>query len=238
MFILQFEAGLNAIEVKMTLEEIRTAVRNILKEWEEDAGTLLPSNDTILDSYINWATEDVVIDLIPFMPEVFLSSEDVSLIDGTKGYLLSAEWLRIHCVQKNVSGSAPEVIEYINVDQRQEKEDVDEEDEMPEGWYLEGDQINFTPTPSISDGYGQASIKVWIIRPEVASMASGGPTRIPRIAHKLIVLRTAGLIAKMNESEAIQPILALYKLELDMVVKIYSKRVHYLSKEIPLIKEV
>ena len=69
-------------------------------------------------------------------------------------------------------------------------------------------------------------------------MVAGGPAYIPRIGHKLIVLRAAALIAKMNESDAIAGVLGLYRMELEKVVSIYSKRIKYLSKEAPPAKEV
>jgi len=128
------------------------------------------------------------------------------------------------------------VFEKIDVDQREEKgELVGTEDAAPEAYYLKGDKIYFVPTPSTAVvNYAKA----WIIIPEVETMVASGPALIPRIGHKLIVLRAAALIAKMNESEAIAGVLGLYRMELDKVVSIYSKRVHYLSKETPLKKEV
>ena len=220
----------------MTLAEIRTAVRNITKEWQTDTGTLLPADNVILDNYINWATEDVVVDLVPFMPEVFLYSETISLVASTGGYNLTQEFLRIYCIQREVSGSAPIVFEKINVDQREEKgELVGTETAAPEAYYLKGDKIYFVPTPSTSvANYARA----FIIVPEVASMVAGGPAYIPRIGHKLIVLRAAVLIAKMNDSDAITGVLGLYRMELEKVMSIYSKRVQYLSKEKPSAKEV
>ena len=177
----------------MTLAQIRKAIRDITKEWETDTGTLLPSDNVILDNYINWATEDVVVDLVPHMPEVFLFSETITLAASTGGYNLTQEWLQVYCIQREVSGSAPIVFEKINVDQREEKgELVGTENAAPEAWYLKGDKIYFVPTPSTNvANYARA----FIIVPEVATMVAGGPAYIPRIGHKLIVLRAAALIA-------------------------------------------
>lgn len=203
----------------MTLEEIRTAVRNLCKEWEEDSGTLFPSNDTLLDFYINWACEDVVLDLVEFMPEDFLTSEDISLVADDFDYDLTAEWLMLWSLQRKVTDKSYRDIPYIPVNDRPDY--VGETAEDPVGFFLKGTTIIFVPTPSAAKtDYARA----WIVVPEVASMAATGPVYIPRMAHRLILLDAAILIGYMNDRE-IGNIAALYKLQHKRVIDSLTNRV-------------
>lgn len=203
----------------MTLAEIRTGVRNIIKEWETDSGTLLPSSNTILDFYINWAAEDVVMDLVEFMPEDFLTYEDISLAVNDNDYDLTAEWLQIWCMQKNVTDETFQTIPYLGV---QERNDVSGETaDEPDGWFLKGTTIIFWPTPSaVKTDYARC----WIVVPEAAAMVDAGPSYIPRMAHKLIVLEAAMLIGYMNDRDIAGPV-ALYKIQHERVKDSLTNRV-------------
>ena len=209
----------------MTLAEIRTGVRNITKEWSTDAGTLLPSDNTILDMLINWAAEDVVLDLVSVVSDiqsVFLGSEDISLKANTANYTTTAEWLQIYCIQRNVTGDNPEIIPYITVDERLGLTYVGETAVDPEGFYLKGKTIYFVPTPSTAK---TSYATVWFIQPEAISIPTDGPAYIPRIAHKLIVLRTAILISKMNDQADIGGLAALYQNMLEKITDVLGYRV-------------
>ena len=209
----------------MILAEIRTGVRNITKEWSTDAGTLLPSDNTILDMLISWAAEDVVLDLVSVVSDlqsVFLGSENITLIASQANYSLTAEWLQIYCIQRNVTNENPEIIPYIPVDEKLRVMYIGETAVDPEGFYLVGSTIYFVPTPSTAK---TSYATVWFIRPEAATIPTAGPTYIPRIAHKLIVLRTAILISKMNDQADIGGLAALYQNMLDRVTDVLGYRV-------------
>lgn len=202
----------------MTLEEIRTATRNLTREWEEDSGTLFPSNDTLLDFYINWATEDVVLDLVEFMPEDFLTYEDISITAaGGAEYDLTAEWINIWAMQRKIADRSYELIPYTPVINRDDYDGETADD--PEGWFLKGTTIVFWPTPSAT-----RTARCWIVIPEVASMVSAGPTYIPRMAHKLIPLEAAILIGYMNDRD-VGHIVALYKIQHDRVKNSLTNRI-------------
>lgn len=205
----------------MTLAEIRQTVRDVLKEAETDAGTLLPTGNLLLDRFINWGTEEVVLDLVPHMQEVFLTSENISLVANQSDYDLTAEWIRIWCIVKNVSGSSPRPIRYIDRDDIAYKMYVGQTAEHPARFTLTGDSITFVPTPSTAKtNYATA----WVIATEVASMVATGPAYIPRMAHKLIPLKTVILISKMNEYD-LSGAVALYSMLLDRVIENYAYRI-------------
>jgi len=202
----------------MTLAELRTALRNITKEWEDDAGTLLPSNNTILDFYLNWAAEDVVLDLVEFMPEDFLTYEDISITAAAGAeYDLTAEWTHIWAMQRKITDRSWELIPYTPVTDRDDYDGETAEDS--EGWFLKGTTIIFWPTPSATK-----TVRCWIVIPEAASIATGGPVYIPRMAHKMIVLDAAILIGYMNDRDIAGPV-ALYKLQHERVKNSLTNRV-------------
>jgi hypothetical protein len=207
----------------MTLAQIRQAIRDITKEWETDSGTLLPTGDALLDRFIEWATEQVTLDLIDWLPEKqdFIDYEDITLIAGQANYTLTAEWLQIWCMQKNVTGKSPRQIDYIDIGQKPFLMNIGETAEHPTGWYLDGTTIYFVPTPSTA---ATNYARCWMIVPEGTTMAAGGPAYIPRIAHKLIVWHAAILIGIMNERD-IRVEVAMYEKMLDKVVGVVGYKI-------------
>ena len=207
----------------MTLAQIRTAIRDILKEQETDAGTLLPSGDALLDRFIEWSTEQVTLDLIDWLPEKqdFIDYEDITLVANQANYTLTAEWLQIWCMQKNVTDKSPRQIDYIDISQKPFSMNIGETAADPTGWYLDGTTIYFVPTPSAA---ATNYARCWMIVPEGATMASTGPAYIPRIAHKLIVFYAAILIGMMNEYD-IRALVGMYEKMLDKVVGVVGYKI-------------
>ncbi len=201
----------------MTLAELRTAVRNITKEWETDSGSLFPSGDVVLDFFINWACEDVVLDLVEFMPDDFLTYEDITLAADDNDYDLTAEWLSIWAMQRKIADQSYQLIPFIPVTDRHDYDGETAED--PEGWFLKGTTIIFLPTPSATK-----TVRCWIVGTEVASMVATGPAYIPRMAHKLIPLDAAILIGYMNDLDIRGPV-ALYKIQKDRIINSLTNRV-------------
>jgi len=206
----------------MTLAQLRTAVRNITKEWETDSGTLFPSGDVVLDFFIDWAAEDVVLDLVEYMPEDFLDYEDISITSGDYDYDLTAEWLQIWAMQRKIADRSYELIPYTPVTTRDDYDGETAED--PEGWFLKGTTIIFWPTPSAT-----RTARCWIVKPEAASVAADGPVYIPRMAHKLIPLDAAILIGYMNDRDITGPV-ALYKIQHERVKNALTNRVQQQPK--------
>jgi len=176
----------------MTEAQIRTAIHNVLKEYSTDSGALLESGDVLIDDFISDAAEDVVLDLVQFLPESFLESENVTLVANTQSYTLTTEYLQIWSVQKNVSDGSPSPIHEIPIVDRELYEYVGQTDPEPRHFYRKGDDIYFVPTPSVAvTNYA----KFWLVAAETAAMADDGPAYIPRVAHRLIVYRASELIA-------------------------------------------
>ena len=182
----------------MTLAEIRTAVRSLLKESQTDEGTIFPSDNVLLDFFINMACELVVLDLAEFMPEVFLNSEDITLVASTSEYTLTAEWMRAWAMMKNVTDENPKIIPYIDIQSLSSKMYTGETGPDPRAWTLKGDTIIFIPTPSTAKtNYA----RFWYIATEAATMVSGGPAVIPRMAQKLIPLHACLTISAMDGAD-------------------------------------
>ncbi len=180
----------------MTLADIRADIRNLAKEKDAEAGTLFPPDNAIIDLYINTAVELVIVDLVPFLPTFFLDYEDINLAALTQGYTLTKEWLQIWNMAKNVSGERAQPLEYIPWHDELLAQYVGETADYPRAWTLKGNTIMFLPKPASAQ---TAYARAWIIKPEVATMVTAGPTMIPRVAHRLITLKALELISATLE---------------------------------------
>lgn len=181
----------------MTKEELIISTRNLVNEISTDSGAFLANTGNVSD-FLNDAAEIVVLDLVEFMPERFLTYEDITLVAGTAGYTLTAEWLQIWSINRNKTSETPTPIDHIPVPQIMNTMYVGETAEEPDGWYLKGLTITFAPTPSKAyTNYARA----WIIAPEAATIATNGPTMIPRVAHRAICYMAAVLIGTALEAD-------------------------------------
>jgi hypothetical protein len=205
----------------MTKAQIRTAVRNLLNDQETDAGTLFPSNNVLLDAFIDSALEIVTLDLMEWTREDLLSYEDITLVSGTATYALTKEYVQIVCLKTNTSGNSSEIIPYYDTIDELRYKTAGETGE-PRGWTLSGDDIYVSPTPSVA---ATSWARAWIITPEAATMATGGPTKLPRTSHQLIGFKAAVLAAVSQESKVAKTLEALYQGHLNTVRKILSNRV-------------
>lgn len=203
----------------MTKAEILQSVRYIINESATDTGGLL-GDATNLAEYVNDATEQVVLDLLPAMPSAFRASENVTLIAGTAGYALTGPILQIEKVERTVTGEPPTELEIIDPIDLAYHTDTGEQEADPHSVYFIGDTIYFVKTPSTAKtNYA----KVWFYKAEAATMASGGPALIPAYAHRLIVYKACAIIATMLERDT-NPYMALYAHRLGMVTKVWNGR--------------
>lgn len=180
----------------MTLAEIRQGVRDLTKIKDDEAGTVLPSNNTLLDFYLNWATELVVLDLVEFIPKDFLTYEDISLVANDNENTLTAGWLQIWAMLYNITDKKRRVIPYFEATEQLFEEYAGETAAEPTGWTLKGQTIVWLPTPSAA--YANYA-RCWIVASEAATMVTAGPVYIPRQAHRLIIIYSAILIGTMND---------------------------------------
>jgi hypothetical protein len=203
----------------MTRAEILADVRNLVGEQSGDAGALLSDSGNML-TFLADAQEQAVLDLMPIMPSAFLSSENVTLIAGTANYALTGPLWQVWKVERTVTGEPPSEIRIIDPSELQLYMNTGDTESDPHTCYFMGDSIYFVPTPSTAKtNYA----KVWIIKPETVTMASGGPTLMPAVTHKLIVYQMCALIATMLERDP-SPYMALYARRLQMVAKVWNAR--------------
>jgi hypothetical protein len=203
----------------MTLAQILTDIRNLIGEESTDAGALLSDTGNML-TFVSDAQEQTVLDLMSFMPSAFLGSENVSLVAGTANYALTGPLWQVWKVERNVTGESPLEIKIIDPSEIQYHMYTGDTAADPTGCYFIGDSIYFVPTPSTSvTNYA----KVWMIKPEAATMATGGPALIPAVAHRLIVYQTCSLIATLLERDP-SPYMALYARRLQMVNRVWAGR--------------
>lgn len=204
----------------MTLAEIKTATRNLVNVQSTDTGATL--TDTILTDVVNDAAEEVVLDLVPIMLHQFLGTENITLVAGTANYSLTAEFLQIYKIEKNVTDDSPTEITIIDPLDKQFVHTIGETIEEPIYCYFIGNAIYFVPTPSAAKtNYA----KVYFVRPEAATIVTDGPTYIPRIAHRLIVYKAATNAGIMYDAD-VGPYIALYQKRLMAITRVWAERYH------------
>jgi len=203
----------------MTLAQILSAIRGLINESANDAGALLSDTGNML-TFVEDAQEQSVLDLMPIMPTAFLGSENVTLVAGTASYALTGPLWQVWKVERTVTGEPPTELEIIDPIDLAYHMNTGETEADPHAVYFMGDTVSFVKTPSTSKtNYA----KVWIIKPEAVTMASGGPAMMPPVTHKLIVYQACSLIATMLERDP-SPYMALYARRLQMVDKIWRGR--------------
>ena len=201
----------------MTKAAIITAVRNLVNEVSTDAGAKLSDTGNLLE-FINDAMEQVVLDLLEFMPLQFTAVENVSLVAGTAAYTLTNEFSQIYKVEKNVTDENPVPIDIIDPLDKDKYQYVGETAEDPKAVYFLGNTMYVVPKPSTAKTNYFA---VHYVSPEAETIATDGPEFIPRPAHRLIVYKACVLIATAFESNPGQYEL-LYQQRLDKVRSVWA----------------
>lgn len=181
----------------MTRAEIITAVRNLVNEMSSDAGALL-DDDGNLKEYVNDAQEQVVLDLLQWMPGHLMTSETVSLIAGQSSYAITTNYWQVWKVEWNLSGQSPREIPIIDPLESEFYITVGETDTEPRAVYFLGDTMYVVPIPASSVAN---NIKLWLVRSEAVLMGVNGPSYLPPVAHRLIVYQAAILIATSLEKD-------------------------------------
>ena len=181
----------------MTLAQLRSAVRNFAREQSTEAGALFPSDNVLLDHFINSACDFVVLDLVRELPNQFLAYEDITLVANTQPYTLTKEWLQIWSVNKNVTGDSPNPLTYIPWHSEVLAQYTGQTEAEPPCYTIAGNSIYFLPKPASAK---TAYARVWLIEPELATIGTDGPTKIPRIAQRLIPLQAMIQIGTMLET--------------------------------------
>jgi hypothetical protein len=203
----------------MTLAQILASIRNLVNEQSTDAGALLSDSGNLLD-FANDAAEQVVLDLLPQMPHMFLTSENVSLVAADVDYTLANEFLQIYKVERNVTDKRPKEVPIIDPLKLTFYLKTGDTAADPTGVYFKGSTMYVVPTPSESKAN---YFKVWEVIPEAASIATAGPTYIPRIAHRLIVYWGSYLAAQSICVDG-TPFLVMYQKRLAQVLKTWRDR--------------
>lgn len=169
----------------MTEADMRTLFQKLTRENTTNAGTKLPDTATI-DIWLDTALDVVILDLVKLTPEDYLLDEDVSLVANQKYTDLTATFLQIWDVQKNLSDYSPTPFNFVARQDRQNIEYVGETHEEPVGWYRMGQRIFWMPTP---DRARTNFVTFTLVVSD--AMATNGPAYIPKAAHRLIPIMAA-----------------------------------------------
>lgn len=203
----------------MTLAELRTATRNLVNVFSTDTGATL--TDTVLDDLINDAAEQVALDLAPYFQDLFAVEEFVDVEADTPDYTLTnTGFLQVLRVEKYVDGEKQKDITITDEQNKWKYATVGETSADVKAVYFVGEAMYVLPTPA-EDKTGY--IRVVLVMPEAAAVGSGGPTMIPRIAHRLIAYRAAILTGTMYDAN-VRPYETLYAQRLEQVRRVLHGR--------------
>jgi hypothetical protein len=203
----------------MTKAEILAYTRHLVNEQSPDSGALLDDRENLLQFCYD-AAEQVVLDLVEFMPLQFCTTETLTLTANVQTTTFTAEYLSIFKVAKNVTDNNPKEIEIIDPLDEQFYHTVGETAAEPMACYFLGNTIYWVPKPSTTTA---AYAKAYLVVPEAAAIPVTGPAYIPRVAHRLICYYAAGLAATMADSNPAK-FFALYKNRLDKVTDAWRAR--------------
>jgi hypothetical protein len=206
----------------MTAAEILASIRNLVNEQSGDAGALLSDTGNLLDFAYD-AAEQVVNDLLPHMPHLFLTSENVTLVASQANYTLANEFSQIYKVERYQSGKSPKEIPIIDPLKLQFYTNIGETEDKPSAVYFQGKTLYVVKTPSVASGSSGIYLRIWEVVPEPAAIPVAGPTYIPRMAHRLIVYWGAYMAAT---SIGVDPTryLVLYQKRLAQTLKLNRDR--------------
>lgn len=207
----------------MTRAEIITDIRNLANELSTDAGALLADAGNLL-TIINDALEQVTLDLLPSMPDQFLTSELLSLTASVAYVTPTNDYLWITKVEKYVDGETPKELEIIDPLRLQYYMQIGETSDEPRAVYFLGNVPYFVPTPASNK---TSYARLWGVRMEAAGCPVGGPTYLPVIAHRLVVYKACMNVAVLAEAD-MRPFTTLYAQRLQAVKRLWWGR--YQSK--------
>ncbi len=202
----------------MTEAQIRTAIQTLVRDTYGLAGTWLGANATILDDFIDDALEEVVLDLMIFMRGKFAGEETIDLEADEPDYTLTNEWWQIYKMERNVSDERPREIDIVKPQDKARYMYVGQTQEHPDACIILDKTITFLPIPSTDK---TEYVNCIFIRPEAVTLAAGGPTYMPRPAHRMICYSAAAKIAMSKGADA-SPFMDFYNKRLKQVKKIFA----------------
>lgn len=171
------------------LSDCRGWARNLINEQSSDTGARFPSNNTLLDFFLDLAVDIVVLDLVNDIPERFVVPEAIALVADQNDYTLTTPWLQIWDIQKSTSGETPYPMTYLPVHERLLAEYQGETAGEPDYWYYLGEKIYIVPTPSTSvSDYCTAFV---VIKDSFGLTTTDELTYVPDIAKKLVPMMAA-----------------------------------------------
>ena len=205
----------------MTRAEIFQYVRNLVNETDTDAGAKLSDSGNML-TFLEDSSENVVLDLLPYSGDLLLDSEDIDLVADQQNYSLTAEWLQITKLERLTTDKSPLPLMPIDVNEQQFFTNNSDTEATPTQWMLVGEEIYFVKTPSeAATDYARA----WFLKPEITTMAAGGPTILPRVIQKLICVDMCVNIAIAFEAKT-APFEKLYNRKIRNARMLLAGRVH------------
>ena len=205
----------------MTKAEILQQIRDLMNEQSGDVGGKLDDTANLIvfiDDAMEQASMDVAV--LQNFPTYLCGTENITLVANQANYTLTARWLMIYKMERNVTGQSPREIKIIDPLSIQHHTTTGDTEPSPTACYILGDTIYFVKTPSeAKTSYARA----FYVKKEAATIATTGPAFLPDYSHRLIVYWACALVA-VSAGIKPKPFYDLYAIKLRAVEKLWAAR--------------
>ena len=213
----------------MTEAQIRTAVRNMLREQSSDTGALFPAGDVLLDDMIDMALDMVVMDLVEQggeLPENFIEAEELTITADTRTTTpTNTSILQVWSANKNVSDETPLPLTKVPWAEHDRYEYKGQTDAAPKHYSMVGDVVHWIPTPAST--VADYAKFLFIMQAEITG---GAVTRIPAAAHRLIPLKAVIVAATAMNLFPTEKLNVMYEMFLKRIGAVLAHRTQHQAR--------
>ncbi len=188
----------------MTLIEVIDAARNLAGE-PLDSTRNFPDNtstfwtDSQLITYVNMVQHEVANEIVQAFEDYFVTQTNLSVVSGCADYTLPARFIKVRRVEDIRNPNNPSEVYPITMN---EKESLGNQSLLngsssywPGGYYIRGNQIVLTDTPTFTD---TSAIRMYYVRALANITSPNDSSEIPVEHHRVLVW---GLIRMMRYQE-------------------------------------
>lgn len=176
----------------MTLIEVIDTARQLVND-PLDSSRTFPDNtssfwkDTELINYFNMVQQEISMEIVQTYEDYFLTQSDLSIANGTAEYQLPSRFVKMRRVEDRRNTVDPVEIYPVTLNERPIYGPLHQSVSSSfwvGGYYLKGNYIVFTDTPTFTDG---SAIRIYYVRALIDLTAGSLSSDIPVEHHRVLV---------------------------------------------------